>query len=90
MSSSSYFFTTLNALPIIMVATEKTSQPWEPSPYCTESLLYGAEKRSFCGRHAMQPPAPAPAAPGDLASQSLLSRLTILVLHVPRIVKGAS
>ena len=33
MSSSSYFFTTLNALPIIMVATEKTSKPWEPSPY---------------------------------------------------------
>ena len=34
MSSSSYFFTTLNPLPIIMVATEKTSKPWEPSPYC--------------------------------------------------------
>ena len=33
MSSSSYFFTFLNALPIIMVATKKTSKPWEPSPY---------------------------------------------------------
>ena len=30
MSSS---FTFLNALPIIMVATKKTSKPWEPSPY---------------------------------------------------------
>ena len=33
MCSSSYFFTFLNALPIIMVATKKTSKPWEPSPY---------------------------------------------------------
>ena len=33
MSSSSYLFTFLNALPIIMVATKKTSKPWEPSPY---------------------------------------------------------
>ena len=33
MSFSCYFFTTLNALPIIIVATEKTSKPWEPSPY---------------------------------------------------------
>ena len=31
MSSSSYFFTFLNALPIIMVATKKTSKPWEPA-----------------------------------------------------------
>ena len=30
MSSSSYLFTFLNALPIIMVATKKTSKPWDP------------------------------------------------------------
>ena len=30
MSSSSYLFTFLNALPIIMVATKKSSKPWDP------------------------------------------------------------
>ena len=40
MSSSSYFFTTLNALPIIMVATEKDLQALRspPSPYCKTSV----------------------------------------------------
>ena len=43
MSSSSYFFTTLNALPIIMVATKNTSKPWEPSP----SLLFSLSLAFF-------------------------------------------
>ena len=41
MSSSSYLFTFLNALPIIMVATKKTSKPWEPSPYCFAKFPLG-------------------------------------------------
>ena len=41
MSSSSYFFTTLNALPIIMVATEKTPKPWEPSPSVRKNKKMG-------------------------------------------------
>ena len=49
MSSSSYFFTFLNALPIIMVATKKTSKPWEPSPY------YFADQRSLRTALPLQP-----------------------------------
>ena len=58
MSSSSYLFTFLNALPIIMVATKKTSKPWEPSPYyssrfTSEALIddIPGGLRKFC-RHA--------------------------------------
>ena len=48
MSSSSYFFTTLNALPIIMVATEKDLQPGAPSPNYfafTKRILTAQDKR---------------------------------------------
>ena len=43
MSSS---FTFLNALPIIMVATKKTSKPWEPSPYYSRRKRRGGARRS--------------------------------------------
>ena len=40
MSSSSYFFTFLNALPIIMVATKKTSKPWESPPLTIAKFFF--------------------------------------------------
>ena len=63
MSSS---FTFLNALPIIMVATKKTSKPWEPSPYY---ICYRYRYSRICIRHApwcahLAPSWPQPATAG--------------------------
>ena len=57
MSSSSYFFTFLNALPIIMVATKKTSKPWEPSPYY---FIFGREEFGSQGLEGWEDCTPPP------------------------------
>jgi len=56
MSSSSYFFTTLNerlayhAINHHGCNSEKTSKPWEPSPYCFARKAVAQQKTSECSR----------------------------------------
>ena len=73
MSSS---FTILNALPIIMVATKKTSKPWEPSPYYSSSVTSEPDK----------PPMPMPRPAGNSSEprqrRTLLSTVMLLAIIV--------